>query len=108
MDATNQQPQPQQAPAPAKAAKRPRRSIEEELAALEARKAELLAKKRQMQAREKIILGALLVKYYRASSPQARENLRRWCEHNAAEKDKETVRGIFSRLDAELTAQPGR
>lgn len=96
----NPQPKPQpQAPAPKTGAKRPRRSIEDELAALEAKKAALLEKKRRMQAREKIILGALAAKYYTAANPQAREALRQWYIKQAAEKDRGTVRGIFARLD---------
>lgn len=97
--ATQQQGQPQ-APAPARRA-RPRRSIEDELAALEARKAALLAKQRKMQAREKIILGALAAKYYKASNSQAREVMRQWYIKQAAEKDREIVRQMFGRLDAE-------
>ena len=104
----NPPPKPQtQAPAPKPRAKRPRRSIEDELAALEQKKAALLEKKRKMQAREKIILGALAAAFYKAGNPQAREVMRQWYGKHAAEKDRETVRGIFARLDAELTA-PGK
>lgn len=98
--ATQQQGQPQ-APAPARRA-RPRRSIEDELAALEARKAALLAKQRKMQAREKIILGALAAGLYKDSQPQARQIMRQWYITHAAERDREIVRQMFDRLDAGL------
>lgn len=99
--ATQQQGQPQ-APAP-KAAKKPRtrRSIEDELAALNTRKAALLEKQRRAQAREKIILGALAAAFYRGSNPQGRQLMRQWFISHAAEKDRETVRGVFVRLESD-------
>ena len=97
--AHNQQKNPEEREQPKKT-KRPRKTIEQELAELDARRQRLMEKKRSEDARKKIVFGAASIKALsKFCNMREWEELKRCLRENVYKKDKGIIEEIIKEIE---------